>query len=149
MSCIDHYMALVGKEAQASNWTQVTQDRINAFADATGDHQFIHVDPVRAAATPLGGAIAHGYLTLSLIIPMSIEVMPRTDDARMGMNYGFDKVRFITPVKAGKRVRGHFAVTSVTERSSSEFLIKIAVTMEVEGERKPAMVADWLGLIYI
>jgi acyl dehydratase len=146
---IDAYKALVGKEAGVSSWVLIDQRRVDAFAEVTGDFQFIHVDPVRAAGTPLGGTIAHGHLILSMIIPMSVEVMPPFQGARMGMNYGFNKVRFIHPVRTGQRIRGRFAVQDVRERSPGEYQINTSVTIEIEGEERPAMVADWLGLILV
>lgn len=146
---IDRYRALIGREAGVSSWVLVDQRRIDAFADATGDRQFIHVDPERAAKTAFGGTIAHGYLTLSLLIPMAVEVMPRFEGARMGVNYGFNRVRFVAPVRSGRRVRGRFAVRAVTERAPGEFQINTDVTIEIEDEAKPAVTADWLGLILV
>ena len=138
---------MVGTKFEPSAWLEVTQDRINTFADCTEDHQFIHVDPEAAAKTPFGGTIAHGFLTLSLL-PKMIEgngVVP--ENTVMGLNYGFDKVRFLAPVKTGKRVRAHMEVTAIDEKSGGRFLIKQAVSIEIEGEETPALVAEWLSMV--
>ena len=124
------------------------QDRIGAFADATDDHQFIHVDPVAAAAAGFGGTIAHGFLTLSLLSRMAADAMLIPDTTRMAVNYGMDRVRFLAPVKAGKRVRGHFTLEGVDEKAPGQLLFKHQVTVEIEGEEKPALTAQWLGLIF-
>ncbi|NOR39759.1 MAG: MaoC family dehydratase [Gammaproteobacteria bacterium] len=137
----------VGTKFEPSAWIDVTQDRINTFADCTEDHQFIHVDEEKAAKTPFGGTIAHGFLTLSLLSKM-IEgngVVP--ENTVMGLNYGFDKVRFLAPVKSGKRVRAHIEITSVDPKSGGRFLIKQAVSVEIEGEETPALIAEWLSMI--
>jgi acyl dehydratase len=145
---VQNYASLVGRQVGISSWKLIDQAMVNAFADVTGDHQFIHVDPVRAAQTPFGGTIAHGYLVLSLIIGMAQEVMPAADGA-MGVNFGFNKVRFIAPVRTGSRVRGAFAMKDFIERSPGQFQSIIDVTVEIEGQEKPAMVAEWLGLIIV
>ena len=133
-----------------SDWVEVTQHMIDIFADATHDHQFIHVDEARAKAeTPFGGTIAHGFLTLSLLSKFVVEAVPRISEARMGINYGFEKVRFLMPVRSGSRVRGVFKLVDVTERNPGELLSKYAVTVEIEGSDKPALVADWLGMTLI
>ena len=132
----------VGTKFEPSAWIDVTQDRINTFADCTEDHQFIHVDEENAAKTPFGGTIAHGFLTLSLLSKM-IEgngIVP--ENTVMGLNYGFDKVRFLAPVKSGKRVRAHIEVASVDPKSGGRFLVKQAVSVEIEGEETPALVAE-------
>ena len=138
----------VGAEPAVSDWIEVTQERIQLFADATGDHQWIHVDPVRAKAGPFGTTIAHGFLTMSLLSIMSYEVMPVIAGTTMGVNYGFDKLRFISPVRSGKRVRGRFVLAEAKLRKPNELQSRTNVTVEIEGEDKPALVADWLGLIY-
>jgi acyl dehydratase len=137
----------VGTKFDPSEWIEVTQDRINTFADCTEDHQFIHVDAEKAAATPFGGTIAHGFLTLSLLSKL-IEgngVVP--ENTVMGLNYGFDKVRFLAPVKSGKRVRAHVEVKSVDQKDDNRFLINNAISIEIEGEDTPALIAEWLSMV--
>jgi acyl dehydratase len=137
----------VGTKFEPSEWIEIDQERINAFADCTEDHQFIHVDQEKAAQTPFGGTIAHGFLTLSLLSKM-IEgngVVP--EGTVMGLNYGFDKVRFLAPVPAGKRVRAHVEVVSVDEKPGGRFLVKQAISVEIEGEETPALVAEWLSML--
>ncbi len=132
----------------ASDWISVTQPLIDAFADATGDRQFIHTDPVRAAAeTPFGGTIAHGFLTLSLLPAMAAAVLPRRA-ARMNVNYGFNKVRFITPVRSGARIRGVFTLASDEETKPGVRQMIVHVSVEIEGEARPALVAEWLTQSY-
>jgi acyl dehydratase len=138
--------ARAGEEVGVSAWIEIDQKRINAFADATDDWQFIHVDPEAAAKTPFGGTIAHGFLTLSLLSRMSYEAAPILDGVVMGVNYGFDKVRFLQPVRAGKRVRGKFKLMDATEKDAGRWLIRYEVTVEIEGETKPALIAEWLGM---
>jgi acyl dehydratase len=143
------YQDLVGREIGVSSWHLVDQKRIDAYADVIEDHQFIHVDPVRAKAeTAFGTTIAHGFLTMSLLSIMSYEVMPVISGTTMGVNYGFDKLRFITPVRAGSRVRGRFTLAEARLRKPKELQSRTNVTVEIEGEEKPALVADWIGLIY-
>ena len=142
------YQALVGKEIGVSSWHLIDQPRIDTYADVTEDHQFIHVDPERAKQTAFGTTIAHGFLTMSMMSVMSYEVMPAIAGTTMGVNYGFDKLRFISPVRSGKRVRGRFLLAEATLRKPKELLSRTNVTVEIEGEEKPALVADWLGLIY-
>lgn len=129
-----------------SGWLRVDQAMIDTFAEATHDHQFIHVDPVRAAAeTPFGGTIAHGFLTLSLLSALAFEALPGVEHARMGINYGFEKVRFLSAVKSGARVRGRFRLVGLTERTVS---LQSAwdATVEIEGAAKPALTACWVTL---
>lgn len=143
------YQAMVGKEIGVSSWHMVDQPRIDTYADVTEDHQFIHVDPERAKKeTAFGTTIAHGFLTMSLLSIMSYEVMPVIAGTTMGVNYGFDKLRFISPVRSGKRVRGRFVLAEAKLRKPNELQSRTNVTVEIEGEDKPALVADWLGLIY-
>jgi acyl dehydratase len=145
----DAYMKLVGSEIGVSEWHVLDQKRIDTFADCTEDWQFIHVDPERAAReTPFGTTIAHGFLTLSMLSVFSYEAMPRIKGATMGVNYGFDRLRFISPVKAGMRVRGRFMLAEATLRKPGELLSRTSVNVEIEGEKRSALVADWLGLIY-
>jgi acyl dehydratase len=138
--------ALVGNALGTSEWLEIDQQRVNAFADVTLDHQFVHVDPERARATPFGGTIAHGLLTLSLIVHLCIGFVPRLANTTLLVNYGFDKVRFAAPVKVGSRIRASGRLTSVTERSAGQVLMKIAVTVEIENQGKPALLAEWLSL---
>jgi acyl dehydratase len=137
----------VGQEIGASGWYEVTQDMIDRFADVTGDHQFIHVDPKRAKAeTPYGGTIAHGFLTLSLLPMFRHDALPPLENQAIGINYGLDRVRFLAPVKTGSRVRGRFTLKDVTMRSEKEALFRYEVTIEIEGNGKPALVAETLAI---
>ncbi|MCG8393745.1 MAG: MaoC family dehydratase [Pseudomonadales bacterium] len=141
----------VGKELGTSDWFQIDQDRINAFADATLDHQYIHVDPEQAKNTPFGTTIAHGYLTLSLLpyLQASIDdfLMPR--GMKMAMNYGFDKLRFMAPVKEGKRIRAVATLLDATEKRDGQWLLKFSFSVEIEGEDKPALIAEWLLMYFV
>jgi acyl dehydratase len=139
-------IALVGTETGVSKWITIDQQRIDAFAEITEDRQFIHIDPQAARATPFGGAIAHGFLTLSMLSALAMDAMPRPADLAMSVNYGFDKLRFISPVPAGSRIRGRFKLESVTPRSEDEFLARNIATVEIEGAAKPALIAEWLTL---
>jgi acyl dehydratase len=146
---LEQYQAMVGREIGVSSWHLVDQKRIDVYADVIEDHQFIHVDPVRAKAeTAFGTTIAHGFLTMSLMSIMSYEVMPVISGTTMGVNYGFDKLRFISPVRSGSRVRGRFTLAEAKLRKPKELQSRTNVTVEIEGEEKPALVADWIGLIY-
>ncbi|PDT89021.1 nodulation protein NodN [Bradyrhizobium sp. Y36] len=146
---LEAYQALVGKEIGVSSWHLIDQPRINTYADVTEDHQFIHVDPERARKeTAFGTTIAHGFLTVSMLSVMSYEVMPAIAGTTMGVNYGFDKLRFISPVRSGKRIRGRFVLAEAKLRKPNELQSRTNVTVEIEGEDKPALVAEWLGLIY-
>jgi acyl dehydratase len=146
---LEAYQKMVGHEVGVSSWHSVDQSRIDVFADAIEDHQFIHVDPERARReTSFGTTIAHGFLTMSLLSIMSYEVMPAVAGATMGVNYGFDKLRFISPVRSGSRVRGRFSLAEARLRKPNELLSRTNVSVEIEGEEKPALVADWIGLIY-
>ncbi len=146
---LEAYQKMVGQEIGVSSWHLVDQKRIDAYADVIEDHQFIHVDPARAKAeTSFGTTIAHGFLTMSLMSIMSYEVMPVISGTTMGVNYGFEKLRFISPVRSGSRVRGRFTLTEAKLRKPKELQSVTHVTVEIEGEKKPALVADWIGLIY-
>jgi acyl dehydratase len=146
---IEAYQAMVGKEIGVSSWHLIDQPRIDTYADVTEDHQFIHVDSERAKKeTAFGTTIAHGFLTMSMMSVMSYEVMPAIAGTTMGVNYGFDKLRFISPVRSGKRVRGRFVLSEAKLRKPNELQSRTNVTVEIEGEDKPALVAEWLGLIY-
>ena len=147
---LEAYQALVGQEIGVSSWHVIDQPRIDAFANTTEDHQFIHVDPERARAeTAFGTTIAHGFLTMSMMSVMSYEVMPAISGTTMGVNYGLDKVRFLNPVRAGKRVRAHCEILTVDRKDANRFLVKQAVTVEIEGEETPAVYAEWLGMSII
>jgi acyl dehydratase len=146
---LEAYQAMVGKEIGVSSWHLIDQPRIDTYADVIEDHQFIHVDPERAKKeTAFGTTIAHGFLTMSLLSIMSYEVMPVISGTTMGVNYGFDKLRFISPVRSGRRVRGRFVLAEAKLRKPNELQSRTNVTVEIEGEDKPALVAEWLGLIY-
>ncbi|HLI98859.1 MAG TPA: MaoC family dehydratase [Bradyrhizobium sp.] len=143
------YQAMVGHEVGASSWHLIDQARINVYAGVIEDHQFIHVDPDRAKReTPFGTTVAHGFLTMSLLSIMSYEVMPVIEGTTMGVNYGFDKLRFVSPVRSGKRVRGRFTLDEAKLRKPRELQSRTFVTVEIEGEEKPALVAEWISLIY-
>lgn len=137
----------VGTKLDPSDWVVLDQERINTFADCTEDHQFIHIDEEKAAQTPFGGTIAHGFLTLSMMAKFSEESMIAPEGMVMGMNYGCDRLRFLAPVRAGKRVRMHSEVLNVDRKDDNRFLVKIGVSMEIEGEETPALVAEWLHML--
>ncbi len=141
--------ACIGQDAGTSEWFTIDQQRVNDFADVTLDHQFIHVDPVRAAQGPFGTTIAHGFLTLSMLAyflqnGVGVDIPNRT----MGVNYGFDKVRFLQPVKVGSRIRAKAAVLEAAEKNPGQFLFKLDITVEIEGQDKPAIKAEWLSMIF-
>ena len=138
-----------GRDLGKSDWFVIDQDRVDQFADVTLDHQFIHVDPAAASATPLGGTIAHGFLTLSLLVHLLEGMAPRPQNLLMGFNYGFDKIRFLAPVPVGSRVRATMRVVDVVERQPQQFLTKYDVSVEIEGADKPALVATWLNLLVL
>jgi acyl dehydratase len=140
----------VGKTMGQSEWFQIDQDRINAFADATLDHQFIHVNPEMAKQTPFGGTIAHGFLTLSLLpyLQSQMDELVVPAGLKMGMNYGFDKIRFLAPVKTGAKVRATATLKEVTEKKPGQFLFTAEYSVEIEGETKPALIADWLLMYF-
>jgi acyl dehydratase len=143
------YQSMVGREIGVSSWHLVDQKRIDAFADVIEDFQFIHIDPERAKReTSFGSTVAHGFLTMSLLSIMSYEVMPVIEGTTMGVNYGFDRLRFISPVRAGSRVRGRFTLMEAKLRKPTELQSHTSITIEIEGEEKPALAADWIGLIY-
>lgn len=134
-----------------SDWVEVTQAMIDQFAAATGDHQFIHVDPTRAAQTPFGGTIAHGFLTLSLMPLLASKVpdTPMVEGMRMGINYGGNSVRFLSPVRSGSRVRGRFKLLSFAEKRPGQWQETVAFSVEIEGAEKPALVAEWISQIFV
>jgi acyl dehydratase len=149
LASLDEIRSRVGKEVGVSSWITIDQQRIDIFADATEDHQFIHVDPQAAKAAGLGGTIAHGFLSLSLLSRMAADAMFVPDTTKMALNYGLDRVRFLAPVRSGKRVRGRFTLDSIEEKAPGQWLLRHTVTVEIEGEDKPALSAQWLGLMFV
>ena len=149
VASIDEIRAKVGSEVGVSDWIAIDQAAIDAFADVTQDHQFIHVDPEAAAVTPFGGTIAHGFLTLSLLSRMAADAMLTPSGMRMAVNYGFEKVRFLAPVHCGRRVRGHFRLAAFDEKRPGQWQFVHNVTVEIEGEDKPALIADWIGMVFV
>jgi acyl dehydratase len=143
---IESIQTKLGQEIGVSEWLEISQAMVDRFADLTDDHQFIHVDPVAAARTPLGGTVAHGFLVLSLIAKFIAAADYRLRGTVMVLNYGFDKIRMVSPVKTGSRIRGRFTLKSMIERSPGQWLSTLHVIIEIENEPKPALVADWLGL---
>ena len=139
--------SLIGQEVGVSRWITVDQARIDAFARITEDEQFIHVDPERAKSTPFGGTIAHGFLTLSLASTMSYDAVAPLDGMVMGVNYGFDKLRFLAPVPAGSKVRGRFKLLSAEDKGGGRWLLKHELTVEIEGADKPGCVVDTISLL--
>ena len=146
---LDQIRERIGELVGVSDWLLVDQSRIDAFADATEDLQFIHVDTEAAAKTPFGGTIAHGFLTLSLLSRMALDAVPMPIGVRMGVNYGLDHVRFLSPVRSGRRVRGRFILDSIDEKAPGQLLLRHQVTVEIEKEDKPALTASWLTLLLI
>ena len=141
--------SLIGVEQEPSSWLEITQQRVNDFADATNDHQFIHVDPEKAAKTPFRGPIAHGFLTLSLVPALLAETAKEIEGLAMGINYGSDKVRFLQAVPVGSRIRAHQKLLEATEKGHGQWLTKALVTVEIEGQEKPALIADFLAMLII
>jgi acyl dehydratase len=146
---VDEIRGRIGSEVGVSDWLTIGQDRIDAFAEATEDRQFIHVDPEAAARTQFGGTVAHGFLSLSMLSRMGAEAMLIPDGLKMAVNYGLDRVRFIAPVRSGQRIRGRFVLDSIEERSPGQLLVRHSVTVEIEGVDKPALTAQWLGLLFV
>ena len=145
----DELKAMTGTVVGISEWLTVDQAMIDKFADATGDHQFIHVDVEKAKLTPFGGTIAHGFLSLSLMPVLTAKAnMPRMDGIKMGVNYGGNKTRFLSPVRSGKRVRGHFKLLEIVEKRPGQFQQTIEYTLEIEGEDKPALIAEWISQFF-
>ena len=140
---LEDLQARIGENIGTSAWFTLGQDRINAFADCTEDHQFIHVNPELAKASPFGTTIAHGFLSLSMLAPMMANALEKVA-VQMTVNYGFDKVRFLAPVKSGKRVRGHFKLLELAEKRPGQWQQKLEVTVEIEDEPKPALLAEWI-----
>ena len=138
----------VGQKIGASRWFVLDQSRIDLFADVTEDHQFIHIDPDLASKTPFGMTIAHGFLTLSMLSAMSYDSIPGIEGVTMGVNYGFNKIRFVTPVTSGSRVRAHFTLASSDTKKASEITNFFDVSVEIEGNDRPALVAEWISRQY-
>jgi len=149
LTSLQEIRSRIGDEVGVSSWLTVDQVRIDAFAEATEDRQFIHTDPAAAAQTPFGGTIAHGFLTLSLLSRMAADAMLVPEGLKMAVNYGLDRVRFLAPVRAGKRIRGRFTLDSIEEKAPGQVLMRHTVTVEIEDHDKPALTAVWLGLIFI
>src|SRR5688500_13489059 len=142
IASLDEIRSRIGSEVGVSGWLTIDQARIDAFAEATEDRQFIHVDPEAAANTPFGATVAHGFLSLSMLSRMAVEAMLIPDNVKMAVNYGFDRVRFIAPVKSGQRIRGHFVLDSIDEKAPGQLLLRHTVTVEIEGVDKPALTAQ-------
>ncbi|GGE02462.1 hypothetical protein GCM10011515_22650 [Tsuneonella deserti] len=142
--------AKVGQQIGTSEWVEMSQERINMFAEATGDHQFIHIDPDKAKLTPFGGTIAHGFLTLSMIPYLSANSdLPKVDGVKMGVNYGGNKTRFISPVRSGKRIRGHWKLLELEEKRPGQWQQTHEITIEIEGEDKPALITEWIMQFFV
>ena len=142
--------AKVGEVIGTSEWAEMSQDRINQFADATGDHQFIHINEDAAKMTPFGGTIAHGFLTLSMIPYLSANSdLPKLENVKMGVNYGGNKTRFISPVRSGKRIRGHWKLVEMVEKRPGQWQQTCEITIEIEGEDKPALICEWITMIFV
>lgn len=140
----------IGETIGTSEWVEMSQERINQFADATGDHQFIHIDEEAAKMTPFGGTIAHGFLTLSMIPHLTAESdVPRPDGIKMAVNYGGNKTRFINPVRSGKKIRGHWKLTEMTEKRPGQWQQACEITIEIEGEEKPALITEWMTMFFV
>ena len=149
LASLDDIRSRIGEEVGTSSWIALDQERIGNFAEATEDRQFIHLDPEGAAAAGLGGTIAHGFLSLSLLSVMGAEAMLMPEGMKLVFNYGFDRVRFLAPVRSGKRIRGRFRLESVEEKRPGQFLFRHEVTVDIEGEDKPALTAIWLAMFVL
>ena len=142
--------ARTGEVIGTSEWAEMSQQRINQFADATGDHQFIHINEEAAKMTPFGGTIAHGFLTLSMIPYLSAHSdMPKIEGVKMGVNYGGNKTRFISPVRSGKRIRGHWKLLEMVEKRPGQWQQTCEITIEIEGEDKPALICEWITQLFV
>ncbi|MGI9235746.1 MAG: MaoC family dehydratase [Woeseiaceae bacterium] len=146
---VEDLPGLVGTDLEPSPWFEITQARVNQFADATNDHQFIHVDPEKAAKTPFGGPIAHGFLTLSLLSYLNEQSAVFPENLALVINYGSDKVRYLNPVRVGKRIRSRQKVLEMVEKKPGHWLMKCAVTVDIEGDESPALVAEILSMLVI
>ncbi|NND04453.1 MAG: MaoC family dehydratase [Acidimicrobiia bacterium] len=145
--CDVSVMDMAGADLGHSEWFVVDQQRVNDFADVTLDHQFIHVDPEAAGRTPFGGTIVHGFLTTSLLVHLAGSLTIAPDNTVMGLNYGFNKLRYLSPVPVGSAIRAHVKVADISERSPGQYLLTYDVSVEIKGEEKPALVAEWLNLL--
>ncbi len=145
----EEFAALEGQELGVSRWIRVSQESINAFADATQDWQYIHVDEEAARDSPFGGTIAHGFLTLSLLSAMSAEAIPKLVGATSSVNYGFNNLRFVSPVKSGEQVRGRFALKAITRRGESSYQLIVSASVETEQQVKPALVGEWVIIVNV
>ena len=139
----------IGKQLEPSDWLKITQHRVNQFADATDDHQFIHVNRIKAKFTPFGGTIAHGFLSLSLLSHLNEQHIVVPEGTKISVNYGSNKLRFLAPVRVGKRIRSHQKVLDITEKKPGQWLLTIDVSVEIEGEDTPALVAEMLALFIL
>lgn len=148
IATLDEIRGRIGGEIGTSDWILVDQRRIDAFAQATDDRQFIHVDPALAAGSPFGGTIAHGFLSLSLLSRMAADVILLPEELKMAVNYGLEKVRFLAPVRSGRRVRGRFTLEAVDDKAPGQLLVRHSVAVEIDGEDKPALVGHWLTLLF-
>ena len=146
---LEELHARIGTQVGVSEWITIDQKRIDEFADVTEDRQFIHVDPNAAKETMFGGTVAHGFLSLSLLSRMALDVMLVPDNLKMAVNYGFDRVRFLAPVPAGARVRGMFTLANVQEKSLGQLLVHHNVMVDIDVTEKPALTADWLSLLIL
>ena len=147
---LDNLDGFLGKHIGVSDWFEVTQEDVNKFADLTRDQQFIHVDPERASDTPFGGTIAHGFFTMSMLSHFSATGCGvSVEGAKMGVNYGCDKLRFLTPVRIGSKIRGNATLVSVVEKKPGQYLIKSNMTVEIEGSETPALIAEWLTMVVV
>ncbi|WP_440465709.1 MaoC family dehydratase [Pseudomonas sp. YH-1] len=145
----DELRQLIGKDLEPSPWVLLDQERINGFADITEDHQFIHIDPVKAKGTPFGGTIAHGLLTLSMLPSLIEKTLPALEGMKASINYGYNKVRFLAPVRSGKRIRAKFVITDFTEAGEGRYQVITSITVEIEGEERPALAAEWISMILV
>ena len=143
------FLNAAGAEYGPGEWFKVTQERINQFADATDDHQFIHIDPETAKKTPFGGTIAHGFLTLSLLAHLVPQISPKPENVQMGVNYGMNKLRFLNPVKVDSEIRVKSKVLEVVEKKPGQILTTTEVTVEIKGETVPALITEWLGMTFV
>jgi acyl dehydratase len=145
----EDFLASAGTEYGPGEWMKIDQERINKFAEATGDFQFIHVDPEAAKQTPFGSTIAHGFLSLSLLALLAPQITPKPENVAMGVNYGLNKLRFLNPVKVDQEVRVKTKVLEVVEKRPGQVLVTSEVTLEIKGEKAPALVAEWLGMTFL
>lgn len=141
--------ALIGQEVGLSDWMVITQMMIDQFADATLDHQFIHVDPVKAKTTPFGGTVAHGFLSLSLLVRMCSDALRPIEGTAMDVNYGINRLRFVSPVPVGARIRGRFVLKDLADKAPGQLLRTYEVKVEIEGSKKPCLVVEWLMLSFL